>query len=200
MITSVDLYRVIREEVRRGALNIHTAVVAVVTAVNENTINCKPAISSEVDGRKVDLPELIEVPPLFMQGGGSYTAHPIAVGDSCLLIISERCFDNWYDGKNYVLPPEFRAHDYSDAFAIVGVNPLAAAIKIPEITTHFGDVKFEGDMQVDGNVEVYKDVSVDGDVEAGTFTSDGEQGITGVFPNGEGQTLRFVNGIVVEVS
>ena len=133
--------------------NLHTATIARITAVNETTVSCKPVIARVVDGKKIELPEFKAVPPLFMQGGGSYTAHPIAVGDYALMVFTERCFDNWYAGVDGEIPLEYRMHDYSDGFAIVGVNPLGGAITIPTVITHIGDAYKEGNYEHLGNTE-----------------------------------------------
>jgi len=132
--------------------NLHTATIAKVTRVNASTIDCKPVTSRLVNGAKIDLPEFVEVPVLFMQGGGSHTAYPIAVGDYCLLIFTERAFDKWYAGQDNKTPIELRMHDYSDGIAIVGVNPLASAINIPTVVERKGNTHQTGAMQIDGNI------------------------------------------------
>jgi len=116
-----------------------------VVKVHSKTIDVQPTLARKVRGVTRVLPVFREVPPLFMQGGAHYEAHPIAVGDSCLLIVCERCFDAWYSGQNEVLPPEDRMFDYSDCVAIVGVNPLASAVPIPSVTTRRGNNDIEGD-------------------------------------------------------
>ncbi|MBL1319599.1 MAG: hypothetical protein JKY80_01955 [Mariprofundaceae bacterium] len=132
--------------------DLHTATIAKITAVNATTIDCQPVTSRVVNGAKIDLPEFVEVPVLFMQGGGSYTAYPIVIGDYCLLIFTERAFDRWYAGQDNQKPIEFRMHDYSDGIAIVGLNPLASAITIPSVIEHKGDSHHIGNMQIDGNI------------------------------------------------
>lgn len=179
--------------------DLHTACVAKVTKVNATTVDCRPVVARVVDGATIMLPEFIEVPPIFMQGGGSYTAHPIAVGDYCLLIIAERCFDRWYDGADDQPPLELRLHDYSDAFALVGINPLAAAIPIPSVIQQSGDANFDGNHTQKGNMDrtgdltQTGDVDITGNVEATSFTVDGVPGITGTFFN----SVTVVDGIVV---
>lgn len=118
--------------------NVHTATVAVVTSVGTTTISCRPVINRVVDGTSVALPEFVEVPPVFLSGGSSYLAHPIRAGDYCLLVFTERCFDRWYAGQDFQPPLEMRMHDYSDGFAIVGIQPLNSAITIPQETTMTG--------------------------------------------------------------
>jgi len=153
-MTSKQLIDVLDIALKSALANVHTAVIAVVTKVNATTINARPVINRAVKGESIELPEFVEVPPIFMQGGTSYTAHPIAIGDYCLLIISERCFDRWYDGQDFVSPAELRMMDYSDAFAIVGINPLSKAIDIPTTIKEVGDKEYIGNIDHTGNYKL----------------------------------------------
>ena len=175
--------------------NVHTATIAKVTAITGSTISCKPVTNRLVDGKSVELPEFITVPVLFMQGGGSYTAHPIAVGDYALLIFTERCFDGWYSGNDFLPPVEYRMHDYSDGVAIVGINPAASGIQIPETIVQVGTMHHTGDYYIVGNLSVTGNITcterltaahatingidfenhVHGGVQTGTGTSGGPQ-------------------------
>lgn len=186
-MTAINLTEVLNTVIMEALANVHTTVLAKVTAVNTKTINVLPVIARKVDGVLRELPEFIEVPPIFLQGGTSYTAYPIAIDDYCLLLISERCFDRWYgadgiDGQDFVEPAEFRMHDYSDALAIVGINPLADAITIPtEIQrvgdyTQTGDVTHVGDYHLTGNFTIIGNLDITGDI-----TMIGDFDLTGLF-------------------
>lgn len=162
-----DLYQVLDNKLLEALANLHTITVAVVTAVNDTTIDCQPVINRQVNGESKRLPVFIEVPPIFMQGGGSYTAHPVTVGDYCLLMFSERCYDNWYAGSDFLSPLEMRMHDYSDGFALVGINPQASAIQIPDVITQIGDTFQQGDMTITGDLTVDGDITCTGTIKAG---------------------------------
>ncbi|HCQ3772538.1 TPA: hypothetical protein OKD65_003621, partial [Escherichia coli] len=123
-----ELHDTIGLGVEFALADVHTIVVAKITSVNDKTISCVPVINRVVKGSSKQLPEFIEVPPVILQGGDSYIAEPIAAGDYCLVLISERCYDAWYAGSDFVSPLEMRMHDYSDGFALCGVNPQATAI------------------------------------------------------------------------
>ena len=188
MAEDKQLVDVLMTAIGQALADMHTATIAKVTRINATTINCRPVTSRVVGGEVIDLPEFIEVPPLFLQGGGSYTAHPIAVDDYCLLVFTERCFDRWYAGQDFQAPLEFRMHDYSDGIAIVGVNPLAAAITIPSVIQRTGDTNQDGDithqgertqtgnqtiigdLHVDGNVTVTGNITCEGTISAADFT------------------------------
>jgi len=198
-----QLTDVITLAISQALNNTHTVCIAKVTAVNSKTINAKPVINRVVNGVSIELPEFIEIPPIFLQGGSSYTAHPIAIDDYCLLLINERCFDNWFNGQDFLKPLGIRTHDYSDSFAIVGINPLSSAITIPSVVTQIGDTYQEGnythlgdrtqtgniiltgdytqigdmditgDIELVGNINVTGNVTVSGTVAAGNFTGIG---------------------------
>ena len=176
--------------------NVHTATIARITSVNETTVDCKPVVSRVVRGQKIDLPEFKEVPPMFMQGGDSYTAHPIAVGDYALLIFTERCVDNWYRGVDFETPLEYRMHDYSDGFAIVGVHPLGSAKPIPQVITHIGDTYQEGDYEHEGNREQTGNYVLNGNLTInGNITVNGDGGGGTVDMNNV--TFTLTNGDII---
>lgn len=167
-----ELHDTIGLGVEFALADVHTIVVAKITVVNDNTISCVPVINRVVKGESKQLPEFIEVPPVILQGGGSYIAEPIKAGDYCLVLISERCYDAWYAGSDFVSPLEMRMHDYSDGFALCGVNPQATAISIPKRSRMMkGDTDHEGDLNLTGNVSITGNLSVSGDINcAGRLT------------------------------
>lgn len=162
-----NFYDTAQKVVVEALANTHTILVAKIVGVGETTIDCKPVLNRVVNGESIELAIFPEVPPVFMQGGSSYTAHPITEGDYCLLLISERCFDTWYSGADFVKPADARMFDYSDAFALVGVNPMQAAISIPEIITSEGDRFYKGDVEIEGDVIIEGDLLVTGEIKAG---------------------------------
>ena len=188
MKEKLRLTDIIADAIGEALSNLHTATIAKVTAVQEKTISVQPVINRVVDGKSIQLPQFTKVPPLFMQGGGSYTAHPITVGDYCLLVLTERCFDRWYSGSDFQDPAEFRMHDYSDGIAIVGINPTAGALTIPSVIQQTGDANADGDhthqgdrtqtgnqtiigdLHVDGNVTVTGNITCLGTIAAGNYT------------------------------
>lgn len=161
---SFQLNDIIKMAIDNALLNTHTATIGRVVKVNDTTIDVQPVINHVHNGVDIQLPVFPQVPPVFLQGGSSYDAHPIAVGDYCLLIIVERCFDQWYAGSDLVRPPEKRMHDYSDAFAIVGINPLATAKQIPSNIKRVGDSDVTGDYNHDGNYTLNGNMTINGDL------------------------------------
>ena len=175
MTAKRELTDVLNDAIGEALSNLHTATIAKVTAVQAKTISVQPVINRVVEGKSIKLPQFTKVPPLFMQGGGSYTAHPITVGDYCLLVLTERCFDRWYSGSDFQDPAEFRMHDYSDGLAIVGVNPLASAITIPSVIQQTGDTNQDGDYTHQGDRTQVGDLTVTGNLQVnGNITCTGK--------------------------
>lgn len=73
-------------------------------------------------------PLLVDVPVVSMQGGGGSLQFPIAAGDQCLLLFSDRRIDEWFQNGAEAAPGSPRLHDLSDGFALVGVNALNSSL------------------------------------------------------------------------
>ena len=107
--------------------SLWTALPALVNTVDlvKQTITAQPAIMGQFlqqDGswKDVTLPLLLDVPIIFPGGGGYTLTFPIAIGDEALIVFSSRCIDNWWSSGGIQKQAEFRMHDLSDGFAIVG--------------------------------------------------------------------------------
>ena len=159
---------VINQVVQRALQEVHTMLVGRVESVGINTIDVQPVTKKILNGSIINMPLFREVPPVFIQGGASYEAYPIAAGDYCLLFVSESNIERWYAGQDDMQPNEDRMFDYSDSFALVGVNPLSAAKIIPPVTTAIGDKIIQGDYTHTGNV-----------IHTGDITHVGNYGLTG---------------------
>ncbi|HVT06739.1 MAG TPA: Gp138 family membrane-puncturing spike protein [Polyangia bacterium] len=70
------------------------------------------------------------MPVYFPAGGGFVLTLPVAQGDECLVVFSERAIDNWFAHGGIQGPSEFRLHDYSDGFAFVGFASKPNAIPV----------------------------------------------------------------------
>lgn len=202
-----ELHDTIDQGVEFALADVHTIVVAKITAVNEKTISCTPVINRVVDEESKPLPEFIEVPPVILQGGNSYIAEPIKSSDYCLVLISERCYDAWYAGSDFVSPLEMRMHDYSDGFALCGVNPASTAISIPKInrlmkgnTDHEGDLVLTGSITQEGGKTILEECEVLGGLKYETLETGGRSGVSGTFRSDDGKTITVTNGIITGIS
>lgn len=195
-----ELTDVMNDGILTALANTHTIVVAKITAVGSITIDCQPVIQRVVDGSAIQLPVFPSVPPVFLSGGASYDAHPLAVGDYCLLLVSERCFDRWYGGADNVPPIEQRMHDYSDCFALVGVSPASMAKTIPATIERFGDSTVTGDYIHTGNYTLIGALDVSLNTDSTTYSVGGVPGWTGVFRTGDSRNVTVVHGIITNVA
>lgn len=134
------------EFVRAALVNLHTSMPGIIKSYDatKQTAEVQPAIKRivVVDGevQKLRLPVCLDVPVCMF--GNALTA-PIAAGDDCLLLFAERCFDRWYASGGVQDPADFRMHDLSDGFAIVGFNSQPAKLSSvrtdgPELRTRDG--------------------------------------------------------------
>lgn len=112
-------------------LDLHTTLPGFVVSFDAGaqTAKVRPAIQAIFRAQgAVNLPDLVDVPVYFPSGGAFVLTFPVAAGDECLLSFSERAIDFWWqngggsDGLTPQLPAEYRTHDLSDAFALVGVS------------------------------------------------------------------------------
>ncbi len=182
-----ELIDTINMAITNAMANMHTAAIAKVTKVNSKLINCKPVVNRNVNGKDIELPEFIDVPLITLQGGGLYITFPVKEGDYVFLIFNERCYDNWYSGDDFVQPLEYRMHDYSDGFAISGVNPQASLKEIPtaNITIsgnvdHTGDYTQTGNYTITGNIIVNGNLTVNGNtICTGTIAAANYTGLSG---------------------
>lgn len=142
---TADQEDVIRTAFEAMISRVWTALPGVVQGVtnNGNTLEVQPAINGRVmqpDGtfKPIQMPKVVDVLIGWQGGGGATWTFPIAAGDECILMFSSRCIDSFWqngfvapagqkgaDGKPVNVlnsPPEFRMHNLSDGFAIVGVR------------------------------------------------------------------------------
>lgn len=195
-----ELTDVMNDAMITALANTHTIVIAKVTSVGATTIDAQPVIQRVVDGQAVTLPVFPSIPPVFLSGGASYDAHPIAVGDYCLLLVSERCFDRWYGGADNVPPIEQRMHDYSDCFAMVGVSPASMAKTIPATIERFGDSTVTGDWIHTGNYALIGSLDVSLNTDSTTYSVAGTPGWTGSFATGDSRTVTVISGLITNVA
>ena len=73
------------------------------------------------------LPIVRDVPVVFPGAGGFRLTFPVAVGDSCLLLFSDRSLDTWLTGGGEADPVDPRAHHLSDAVALLGLRDFGHA-------------------------------------------------------------------------
>lgn len=125
------------DEVRRSTReSIYCALPASIVAYSPATqrADVKPQLKHTVrdalENKELveDLPILCDVPIMFQRFGGFMLTMPVAVGDTVLLVFTDRSIDKWKTNGGNVDPIDLRAHDISDAVAIPGLYPGPAAL------------------------------------------------------------------------
>lgn len=193
-----QLVNIIQSAIKDALADTHTATVGRVVAVNETTVDIQPVINAVYNGEDIVLPVFAEVPLINLQGGTSYLHMPVAVGDYGLVFFTERSFDRWYAGTDEVRPPELRMHDYSDGFAIVGVNNQAGALVIPDVINMIGDALVSGDHDRQGDTMHTGDYILTGEmIINGNLTVNGNITCSGTLtvPNIVASTGATIGGI-----
>jgi len=111
--------------IEERALDLHTCLPGQIVSFDDSaqTAKVQPTIRRIFAQQgPVDLPELVDVPVAFPGGGNYQLTFPVAAGDECILVFSERAIDFWWQNGGVQLPAEYRTHDLSDAIAQVGLN------------------------------------------------------------------------------
>lgn len=141
------------------------------------TVQVQPTVKGLVtqqdgSGETVDMPVLPDVPVCFPHGGGLSFTFPINPGDECLVVFSSRCIDGWWQSGGSQVSPEFRMHDLSDGFAIIG--PWSQKNKISNPSTEAAQLRTD-----DGSayIEMHPNGVVNG--KGPIFNWDGDFHVTG---------------------
>lgn len=94
------------------------------------------------DGTIASYPLLLDCPVFTLQGGGGAIQFPIAAGDQCIVLFSDRALDDWYTNGAQAVPSSKRMHDASDGIAIVGINSINR--ETPETPTDKVVISYQG--------------------------------------------------------
>lgn len=131
---------------------IRVAVPAKVVSFDaeKQTIVAQPLIRERViyrdtgDVEFVDLPQLLDVPVIFMQAGNFALTFPIQEDDEVLIIFADMCIDSWWAQGDIQNWNDRRRHDLSDGIAIVGMN------SVPNVIPNIADDAVELRTKEDG--------------------------------------------------
>ncbi len=125
----------------------------------------KPLIRKKyADGTVIPLPVIVNVPVVWMQGGGAVFTFPLKKGDGVLLLFAERNIDRWLSEGGDVEPKDSRKFHLSDCIAIPGLDDFKTGENPDnndDVTLKYlgGKVVIHNDGQVninDGNLTVDK--------------------------------------------
>ena len=156
------------------------------------TCTVQPAIQSRVRDKSgtqtlVDMPLLLDCPVQFPAGGGCTLTFPVKPGDECLVVFASRCIDAWWQSGGVQAPAEYRMHDRSDGFALLGfrsqprvigaVSTSAAQLRSDDGATFVSvapggavAITAPDGLTINADVVVNGKVTTTGDVKAGTIS------------------------------
>lgn len=119
-----------------AAVNASSGTVDVTVGLMQNI-----PVPGTPKGLPASYPTLTMCPVFTLQGGGVGAVMPIAIGDECLVIFSDRCISTWFQTGQPNPLPDFRMHDISDGFALVGLNSSDTPHKlVPSISAGEGGI------------------------------------------------------------
>ena len=115
----------IRTIVDDAVRDLHTAIPGEIVSYDSSTQRATVKVSikrATVAGATFEVPEITEAPVVFPRSGEYQITYPLAAGDGCLILFSERSLDTWKPNGGTVEPSEIvRFHDYTDALVLPGL-------------------------------------------------------------------------------
>lgn len=112
---------------------VNAVKLGTIQSVDSSVQSCTVKIAykrTDADGKVVEYPLLVDVPYFVLQGGGAFIEFPLAKGDKCLLLFSDREIDNFWAKGNITTTSSARKHSLSDAVALVGISTKTAPLSL----------------------------------------------------------------------
>jgi hypothetical protein len=129
------LASVIRRAVEEGAADLHVSLpgrVEKVVDAAKGIVDVKPLVKDlvEVDGtvQVISVPVVTNVPLMWPGGSLGGITWDVAVGDTGLLVFSDRSLDRWLSLGGEVDPEDPRRHALSDACFVPGLRSMKDAV------------------------------------------------------------------------
>jgi hypothetical protein len=129
--------------------NVHTSMPGIITKYDQSTglANVQPALNRKYksEDSAIALPIISNVPVAMPRAGNALIKVPLQVGDSVLLIFSERSIDRWLENGGTVDPQDSIMFALNDAVAIPSLfaktdppkpNTAATSVEISNGTAH----------------------------------------------------------------
>jgi Phage protein Gp138 N-terminal domain len=125
---TLPLDEIIRQAIKAQLLDVNVALPGQVVAVLGNQkANIQPLLQSRyaADQSVVNIPVIQNVPIMMPLGQNYAIKLPVAVGDTGLLVFSDRSLDLWNQSNGGIIDPQDnRAHFLQDAVFIPGLVPF----------------------------------------------------------------------------
>lgn len=194
-IRPAELQETLERVREKSVANARTALPGVILSFDPDTVTCVVSLCSKSSKpvpyedigktESMDFPLLVDLPVVFPRGGGVTLTFPLAGGDECLVVFSDRCIDFWWQNGGVQELVDWRSHDLSDAFVIPG--PQSQAKKISGISTTAAQLRTDDgsafiELAPGGAVNITSpQITFNGPLQVnGTITSTGDQTAAGI--------------------
>lgn len=135
-----DENEVLEQRLEKLSNRIRVACPGIVQSFDstKQTVTVKLAIREMVslEGNpyeNLEIPILQDVPIYMPRAGNFVLTMPVTVGDECLVVFGDNCIDGWWESGKVSNQLDYRRHDLSDGFAIIG--PWSQPRKINSYST-----------------------------------------------------------------
>lgn len=125
----------LRAMLRGWQVGIWTALPGVIESFDSDSQTCTVQLAIKVPVRANDgtvttaaLPTVVNCPVQFPSGGNCTLTFPVAQGDECLVVFASRCVDAWWQSGGVQEQADWRMHDLSDGFALLGFRSQPRAL------------------------------------------------------------------------
>lgn len=123
-----DEYEAMERRLEKLSYRIRVAMPGIIQSFDEvkQTVSVKLAIRERLSfwGKPfedLEIPILDSVPIFMPRAGNFILTMPIKVGDECLVIFTDTCYDEWWVSSGVGNQLDNRRHDLSDGIAILGI-------------------------------------------------------------------------------
>jgi len=123
---TLDTIELVRRTLSAAGIDFRVAAPGIIQSVDYDRQTCtvqlaiREQLNNEGTLEWVEIPTLPDVPFFVYSGGGYCLTLPISPGDDCLVIFGDNCMDAWWQSGGVQNQAEYRRHDLSDGFAVVG--------------------------------------------------------------------------------
>ncbi|WP_175777953.1 Gp138 family membrane-puncturing spike protein [Burkholderia anthina] len=125
----------LRTMLRGWQVGVWTALPGVVESFDDDAQTCVVQLAIKIPVRGSDgaittaaLPPVVNCPVQFPSGGNCTLTFPVAQGDECLVVFASRCIDAWWQSGGVQEQADWRMHDLSDGFALLGFRSQPRAL------------------------------------------------------------------------
>lgn len=116
----------ILQELRKQIMfSLRCCCPAIIKSINydEMTVVVQPVIKENIkfgtqEVKEFKLPEIFDVPLVYLSSKDASITFPISVNDECLLFFADTCIDSWWQSGGIQSQFEERRHDLSDCFCL----------------------------------------------------------------------------------